>query len=149
MTLSLRTANLLGAWLAEAFYVSAICIFIFRLIGIPEAGFWLGLFELSMAIPLVVLLRHAARFESPPLYYVQIVCMLLFLLVEAVLDYIYVVDFRQVPWAATVYTVLFFAASGGMLGIATYAGIAWRNLTVATFFVMAVLTFIQRAVMGY
>lgn len=36
-----------------------------------------------------------------------------------------------------------------MLGIATYAGIAWRNLTVATFFVIAVLTFIQRAVMGY
>lgn len=95
MTLSLRTANLLGAWLAEAFYVSVICIFIFNLIGIPEAGFWLGLFELSMVIPLVVLLRHAARFESPPLYYVQIVCMLLFLLVEAVLDYIYVVDFPK------------------------------------------------------
>ena len=46
------------------------------------------------------------------------------------------------------YVVLFFAGSGGMLGVAANAGRGWTILTVILFFVMAALAFIQRAVTG-
>jgi hypothetical protein len=90
----------------------------------------------------------ARQLGRPVLYYVQIGLMLVWLLVELVLDYILKVDFRQVRWMVIGYVVLFFAGTGGMLGVAANAGRGWMILTVILFFVMAALAFIQRAVTG-
>jgi hypothetical protein len=46
------------------------------------------------------------------------------------------------------YVMLFFAGSGGILGIATNAGRGWSLLTIALFLAMAVLAFVQRRVTG-
>ena len=46
------------------------------------------------------------------------------------------------------YIVLFFAGSGGMLGVAANAGRAWTIPAATLFLVMAVLAFIQRAATG-
>ena len=140
--------DLIGAIVAIAFYVSAILVFIFRLLGKPQVGYWIGYFEFLLAIPMVFLLFKAPRLQRPALYYIQIGCMLAWLVLEALLDYILKIDFRNIRWMVISYVVLFFAGAGGMLGVAAKAGHGWRNAAIILFFIMAVLTFVQRAVTG-
>ena len=140
--------NLLGAIVAIAFYVSAILVFIFRLLGQPQYRHWIGYFEFLLAIPMIFLLLKAPQLERPALYYVQIGCMLAWLVVEALLDYILKVDFRNVRWMVISYVVLFFAGTGGLLGVAANAGRGWSIPAILLFLIMAVLTFVQRAVTG-
>jgi hypothetical protein len=144
----LERTNLLGAVVAIAIYVSAILVFIFRLVGKSRYGFWIGYFELLLAIPMLFLLFTARALERPALYYVQIGCVLAWLAVEALLDYMLHIDFRNVRWMVIGYVVLFFAGTGGMLGVAANAGRGWAILAIALFLVMAVLIFVQRAVTG-
>ena len=144
----LEKTNLLGAIVAVIFYVSAILVFIFRLLGKPQYGHWIGYFEFLLAIPMIFLLLKAPQLERPALYYIQIGCMLAWLVVEALLDYIIKIDFRNVRWMVISYVVLFFAGTGGLLGVARYAGRGWSISAIILFLIMAVLTFVQRAVTG-
>lgn len=144
----LERTNLVGAIVAVAFYVSAILVFLSRLLGSPQFGHWLGYFEFLLAVPLIYLLWTAPLLQRPALYYVQIGCMLAWLVVEALLDYILKVDFRSVRWMVIGYVVLFFAGTGGMLGVAANAGRGWALAAVILFLIMAALAFIQRAVTG-
>ena len=144
----LDKTNLLGALVAIVFYVSASLVFTFRLLGRPQYEHWLGYFELLLAVPLIYLLLTAPGLHRPALYYIQIGCMLAWLVVEALLDYILKVDFRNIRWMVISYVVIFFAGTGGMLGVAANAGRAWSIPAIILFLIMAVLTFVQRAVTG-
>jgi hypothetical protein len=144
----LKKTNLLGAIVAVAFYVSAILVFIFRLMGQPQFGGWIGYFEFLLGMPLIYLLVKAPQLERPALYYIQINLMLAWLIVEAFLDYILKIDFRQVRWMVISYVVLFFAGTGGMLGVARNAERGWAVSAIILFLVMALLAFVQRAVTG-
>jgi hypothetical protein len=144
----LEKMNLLGAIVAVAFYVSAIFVFILRLLGKPQYGLWIGYFEFLLAVPMLFLLLKAPQLERPVLYYIQIGCMLTWLVVEALLDYILKVDFRNIRWIMISYVVLFFAGTGGLLGVAANAGRGWGISAVILFLIMALLTFVQRAVTG-
>ena len=83
------------------------------------------------------------------MYYIQIGCMLAWRVVEAPLDYGLKVDFRNVRWMVISCVVLFFAGTGGMLGVASNAGRSWSIPAILLFLVMAVLTFVQRAITGF
>ncbi|HNR02020.1 MAG TPA: hypothetical protein PKK59_05765 [Anaerolineaceae bacterium] len=144
----MEKTNLIGAVTALAFFVSAILVFVSRLAGRPRFEFWLGIFELLLAIPLLYLLIKAPSQGRPVLYYIQLGAILLWLLVELLLDFIFKIDFRQVRWMVITYVVLFFAGAGGLLGIATNTGRPWSLIAIALFLIMAVLTFVQRAVTG-
>jgi hypothetical protein len=144
----LEKTNLLGAVTAIAFFVSAILVFAFRLLGKPQYENWLGYFEFLLAAPLIFLLVKAPQLGRPTLYYIQIGCMLAWLVVEALLDHILKVDFRNVQWMVISYVVLFFAGTGGMLGVAANAGRGWSVPAIILFLIMAVLTFVQRAITG-
>lgn len=140
--------NFLGAGLALAIFVLSSLTFIARLAGQPEVGRWLGVPLLLTALPLGYLLTQAPRLGRPALYYLQIGLMLVWLAVELVLDYWPRIEFRQVRWAVIAYVVLFFAGTGGMIGVAGLAGRPWSLTAVALFLVMAVLAFVQRARTG-
>jgi hypothetical protein len=144
----LEKMDLLGAIVAVVFYVSAILVFIFRLLGKPQYGHWIGYFEFLLLIPLGYLLITAPELERPALYYIQISLMIAWLVVELLLDYILKIDFRQVRWMVISYVVLFFAGAGGMIGVAANAGRGWSILAVILFLIMAVLAFVQRTVTG-
>jgi hypothetical protein len=62
----LEKTNLLGAVTAIAFFVSAILVFTFRLLGKPQYENWIGYFEFLLAIPLIYLLIQAPQWEDPP-----------------------------------------------------------------------------------
>ncbi len=144
----LEKTNLLGAVVAVAFFMSASLVFIFRLLGKPQYGRWMGYLEFLLAIPLVYLLLTAPQLQRSALYYIQIGSMLVWLVIEASLDYILKVDFRNVRWMVISYVVLFFAGTGGLLGVAANAGRGWSISAIILFLIMAVLTFAQRAITG-
>ena len=89
------TTNFVGALTAVIFLTSAILVFVFRLLCKLEWENRMGYVEFLLAVPLLYLLYQAWRMGRPPLYVIQILCVLLWLLVEALLDYIFKVDFRQ------------------------------------------------------
>jgi hypothetical protein len=144
----LRNVNILGAIVAIAFFLSAILVFGFRLAGKPQVGHWIGYFEFLLALPMIYLLLTGPRLERPVLYYIQIGLMLAWLLVEALLDYFLKIDFRSTRWVVISYVMLFFAGSGGLVGVAANAGRGWTLAAGVLFLLMAVLTFVQRAVTG-
>ena len=144
----LEKTNLLGAVTAIAFFVSAILVFAFRLLGKPQYENWISYFEFLLAIPLIYLLIQAPQLERPALYYIQIGCMLAWLALEALLDYILKVDFRNTRWMVISHVVLFFAGTGGLLGVASNAGRGWSIAAIILFLIMTILTFVQRAVTG-
>jgi len=144
----LERTNLLGAIVAVVFYVSAILVFILRLLSRPQYGHWIGYVEFLLALPLGYLLVKAPQLERPVLYYVQIGLMLAWLIVELCLDYIFQIDFRHTRWMVISYVILFFAGTGGMLGVAANAGRGWTISAIILFLVMAALAFVQRVVTG-
>lgn len=146
--LVLQKTNQLGGIVAIAIFLLAILIFIVRLLSQPRIGLWIGgMLELT-ALPLLYLLWMAPQVQRPALYYIQISLMLAFLLVELLLDYVLKIDFRQTRPIVIGYVVLFFAGTGGMIGVAANAGREWSIAAGILFLVMAVLTFVQRAVTG-
>jgi hypothetical protein len=144
----MEKTNLLGAVVAIAFFASASMVFISRLLGKPQYGYWMGYFEFLLAIPLIFLLLKAPQLQRPALYYIQIGCMLAWLVAEAFLDYIMKIDFRNVRWMVISYVVLFFAGAGGMVGVAVNAGRGWSIAAIILFLFMSVLAFVQRALTG-
>jgi len=144
----LQRMNLLGSLVAIVFYVSAILVFASRLLDRPMVGHWIGIIELLLALPLGYLLLTARQLDRPVLYCIQVGLLLLWLIVEFLLDYALRIDFRSVRWMVIGYVVLFFAGSGGMIGVAGLAGRGWSIAAIALFLVMGALAFVQRAVTG-
>ena len=144
----INNIDLFGAIITVVFYISAIFVFVFRLAGKPQAGYWVGIFEFFLAIPMIYLLIKAPEYNRPALYYIQIGLMLAWIVAELLLDYILKIDFRNNKWMVISYVTLFFAGTGGMLGVSANAGLGWSVISIALFLIMAVLAFIQRAVTG-
>jgi hypothetical protein len=140
--------NLLGAIVAVVIFVSAILVFVSRLAGKEQYQRWLFAVELLMVVPLGYLLFEAPQLGRPALYYLQVSLMIGWLLVELLLDYVLKVEFRQNRRAVIAYVMFFFAAAGGMLGVASLAGRTWMLVASALFLLMAALAFVQRAVTG-
>lgn len=92
----IEKTNLLGAIIAILFYLTAIMVFVCRFIGKPKIGHLFGVLELCLAIPLIYLLIKAPALNRPLLYYIQIGLMIVWLIVELLLDYIFKLNFRQI-----------------------------------------------------
>lgn len=144
----LENTNVLGALLAHGIYVSSILVFVSRLLGRIQLGQWAGYLLLIAAFPLVYLLLTASQFDRPALYYLQVGLMIVTILMIFLLDYALKVEFRQTRWMVIGFVVLYFAGTGGMLGVAAEAGHVWMISAVVLYLVMAALAFWQRAVTG-
>ena len=146
----MRTAilNLIGAILANVINVNTISIFIARLLGEPEIGHWIGIIILISIIPLFYLLYTAKSLNRAKIYYIWIGLMITFIIIEFLLDWYPKIDFRNNLMIVIPYVMLFFGATGGMIGVASLAGKRWAVVTVASFLIMAVLAFIQRQLTG-
>ncbi|MBD3378747.1 hypothetical protein GF406_27215 [candidate division KSB1 bacterium] len=140
---------LLGLAVTHVIYVFCILVFIARLIKKCHWDTWLGIPILFMALPLLYLLWKPAESPHPFMYKVQIflaLCLILWLLV---FDYLFQIDFRQSFWMVVVFTILFFAGTGGLLGVASLAGKSWTISATGLYLMMAVLAFVQRNQTGY
>lgn len=145
---SVRSADLVGAIAANLYMLLIIALFIARMMGRPQLEHWIGLAAMSLVLPLIYLFIAGLGTDRRAIYFAWLGLMALFLAVELTIDYILKLDFRSVQWAVIPYVMLFFGATGGMIGVAAQAGRGWASLTVSIFLVMAVLAFVQRAKTG-
>ena len=141
-------ASSVGAITANVYMLLIIAVFISRILGWLEIGRWIGIASSLVLIPLIYLFVIGLKTDRPKIYFVWLVLMILFLFFELVVDDILQVDFRSVNWAVIPYVMFFFAATGGMIGVASQAGKSWAITTVIVFFIMAILAFIQRGITG-
>jgi hypothetical protein len=148
MTADLHKANRLGGIVSLITLGLCILIFLFRLGGQAEVERCLGMFFLATALPYGYLLFRAREHQRPTIFYIQIFAILLFILIELFLDYIFVIDFRKVRWMTILYVIFFFAGTGGLIGIASLAGKRWGTVAIVLFLIMTFLAFWQRAKTG-
>ena len=144
----IERANLVGAVVAHWIYGVSILVFVLRLLQMPKLGHWIGVGVLVAALPLGFLLIKPPSLDRSALYYLQIGLMLAWLVVEFLLDWWPGIEFRQTRWIVIPYVMLFFAGTGGMIGVAALAGRGWMISAVSTFLVMGILAFVQRAMTG-
>jgi hypothetical protein len=74
--------------------------------------------------------------------------MLAFMIAELLLVYVFKVDFRGTRWMVISYTMLFFAGTGGMIGVAAQSGKLYSIIAICLFFIMTGLAFYQRSKTG-
>jgi hypothetical protein len=104
--------------------------------------------EVLLVLPLGYLLVSASYLDRPRICFLRIGSMILFLLAELLLDYVWEVPFRTVRWQTIPYVVLFFGSTGGMIGVAGLAGRGWSVAAIISFLIMGALAFFQRHVTG-
>jgi hypothetical protein len=137
-----------GAITANVYMCLIIAMFTARILGWLEIGRWIGIASSLVLIPLIYLFVVGLKTDRRMIYFVWLVLMILFSLFELIVDDILKADFRNIQWAVIPYVMFFFAATGGMIGVAMQAGKRWTRLTCAIFFIMAVLAFVQRGITG-
>jgi hypothetical protein len=145
---AVKATNLVGAITANVYMLLIITMFTARILGRFETGRWIGIASSLVLIPLVYLLVIGLKTDRHQIYFVWLVLMILFSLFELIADDILKVDFRSIKGAVIPYVMFFFAATGGMIGVAAQAGKQWIIPTCVIYIVMAVLAFVQRGITG-
>lgn len=144
----INRVNLYGAITANVINISTILIFVARLLEKPEIGHWIGIIIQFTIIPLFYLLYAARSLNRARIYYIQVSLMIVFIIVEFLVDWYPKIEFRNNLLIVIPYVMLFFGATGGMIGVANLAGKRWTVVTVLSFLIMFVLAFIQRQITG-
>jgi len=134
--------------MANVYMLLIISMFTARILGRLEIGRWIGIASSLVLIPLTYLFIMGLKTDRPLIYFVWLLLMILFSLFELIVDDILKVNFRSLQWAVIPYVMFFFAATGGMIGVAIQAGKPWNILTYVMFLIMAVLAFVQRGITG-
>ena len=148
LTSSISQINICGALLANVINPTAISIFIARLLGEPKIGHWIGIIIQVSIIPLFYFVYLAKSLNRPRIYYIWIGLMIAFVIVEFLVDWYPKIEFRNNLMIVIPYVMLFFGATGGMIGVASLAGKRWAAITVISFLTMFVLAFVQRQITG-
>ena len=148
LTSSISQINICGALLANVINLTAISIFIARLLGEPKIGHWIGIIIQVSIIPLFYFVYLAKSLNRPRIYYIWIGLMIAFVIVEFLVDWYPKIEFRNNLMIVIPYVMLFFGATGGMIGVASLAGKRWAAITVTSFLTMFVLAFVQRQITG-
>jgi hypothetical protein len=143
-----KAADLVGAATAVGYFVLITGMFLLRMTASAQAASWVGRLSFLAIIPIAFLLVAAFKTHRPPIYFLWLCLMMAFLIFELVADDIMALDFRSSTRDTILYVMFFFAATGGMIGVARQAGKAWTAAAATTFIIMAVMAFVQRAKTG-
>ncbi len=141
-------ADLIGAITANVYMLLIIAVFVARILGLLEISRWIGFTSSLVIFPLLYLFIVGLRTSRRKIYFAWLALMILFVLFELIIDQILRVDLRSQQSSVIPYVMFFFAATGGMIGVASHAGKTWAITTVIIFLIMATLAFVQRGITG-
>jgi len=127
--MEINRTNLFGAIVANIINTSTISLFTLRLLGKPDIGHWIGILVQLSITPLAYLLYSAKSLKRAKIYYIQISLIIVFIIVEFLLDWYPKIDFRDNLTIIIPYVMLFFGATGGMIGVASLAGMPTTHLS--------------------
>lgn len=117
--------------------------------GVNKLDYYLGFILIISILPFSFMLYQGFINHNSPLYLLQLSLIVLFIILEFILDYYLKIDFRSNKPILITYVTLFFASTGGLIGIAGYAGKSFTITTVILFIIMTFLSFYQRFKTGY
>jgi len=141
-------ADLVGAMTANVYMLLIIAVFIVRILGLLEISRWIGFISSLVIFTLLYLFVVGLGANRRKIYFAWLALMILFVLFELIVDQILKVDLRSQQSSVVPYVMFFFAATGGMIGVASQAGKAWTITTVIIFLILAVMSFVQRGITG-
>ena len=141
-------ADLVGAITANVYMLLIIAVVVARILGFLEISRWIGFSSSLVIFPLLYLFVVGLRTGRRKIYFAWLVLMILFVLFELIVDQILRIDLRSQQSSVVPYVMFFFAATGGMIGVASQAGKAWTITTVIIFLILAVMSFVQRGITG-
>ena len=118
-------ADLVGAITANVYMLLIIAVFVARILGLLEISRWIGFTSTLVLFPLLYLFVVGLRTGRRKIYFAWLVLMILFVLFELIIDQILRVDLRSQQSSVIPYVMFFFAATGGMIGVASQAGKTW------------------------
>lgn len=125
--------NLLGAIVANVNNIILTLLFIARIYKYPKAEYLLGILFMLSIFPLLFMLVNSLGTKKEFLYFLQLILMIGFIVIEFLLDYLLKIDFRQNRNYIIPYITLFYASLGGMIGIGSHGGKHWTAITIITF----------------
>ena len=131
-----NTLDLTGSIIANFNNVILILIFTARIYNYPRVEYWLGILFILTIIPLIFILGNSFSMERALIYYIQLILMIIFIIVELLLDYILKINFRNNSEILIPYLILFYASFGGMIGVASRSGKGWTIITIISFLIM-------------
>jgi hypothetical protein len=141
---SKENINLLGALIANINNILLTILFLARINKYPRAEYWFGIIFMLSIIPLMFMFINAIGDSSRNfLYFVQLILIIGFIVLEFFLDYLLKIDFRQNRTFVIIYLTVFYASFGGMIGIASHAGRQWTLITVITFVLMTTFSLLM------
>lgn len=131
--LDFRTVDLLVFIMANLVNVLLIGIFLSRARGMPRLEYYLGLILIILVLPLVWVVMFNLRHARPGWSVWLPIPLIIFLLIELVLDYFLKSDFRH---GAGLWPYLFFFYTGllGMMGYSFAVNKTWGFITLVTYF---------------
>jgi hypothetical protein len=141
-------ADLIGAITANVYMLLIIAVFIARILGLLEISRWIGFTSSLVIFPLLYIFIVGLRTSRRKIYFAWLALMILFVLFELIVDQLLRVDLRSQQSSVIPYVMFFFAATGGMIGVASQAGKTWAITTVTIFLIMAIMSFVQRGITG-
>jgi len=140
---SKESVNLLGSVVANINNILLTFLFLARIYKYPKIEYWLGIVFMLSIVPITYMLIKAIESKRAILYFVQLSLMIIFIVVEFLLDYLLKLDFRQNQNYVIPFLILFYASFGGMIGIASHSGKQWIVITVITFLLMTTVSLIM------
>jgi hypothetical protein len=96
----------------------------------------LGYFIVAMALPVSITLVSYALTEHPPKLLLYLAAILLYLVLEFLLDFVFKIDFRKKPAIHVPYIVIFYLACFGFIGIAFSIGTFWGYAVSGSFWLL-------------
>jgi hypothetical protein len=123
-------------------------IFLSRPRGLKRVEYVLGLSQIALGLPLLAVVIYNAA-ESREIWFVILPLMLVvFLLVELLLDYILKLEFRSTRLLVP-YLLLFYLALMGMVGYAFQVGRSFGFVTLGTYFLQLFAAWYSYAKIGH
>ena len=137
--MSYQVVNFCVIMIANLFNLSMIAIMLSRPKGWARFEHYLGLLSIFLMIPLGLCVIYYGINEAQWWIIVLPGLLIIFLLVELILDYILKLEFRQTRWLGS-YLLLFYAAQWGMIGFGFLVGQIAGFITLLTYFLSLAAT---------
>ena len=138
-TVNYRKIDLTVVYLANLINILIAFLFLARMSGLTEIENTLGIAVITMGFALgyIAYLNKKNRRDKWETY--LLIPIFLFMIVELILDYILVLDFRSTIVAGP-YILLYYMGAWGLIGYSFRFEKRWGFITLGTYFIMMILS---------
>lgn len=145
---SVRTIDSVLFLIVNLYNGLLIGIFLSRPFGLARLETILGLISIALAVPLAVAALMNLRTGREWWTFVLPMLLVLFLILELCLDYLFQINFRE-TWMLGPYLLIFYVSLMGMIGYTFLIGTRYGYITLVTYFLSLAATWYSYSQVGH